>query len=124
MFLNLLLLMSVVLLPFATDLMATYLRDPHGQNLAATIYGGSLLFMGVMFGILNAHMLIAKPHLLSRPIPPETRRRILNRSIGGITPYLLATALAPVSAYATLVITAGVAVFYALPVASGSDASG
>ena len=41
-----------------------------------------------------------------------------------ITPYLVATALAPVSAYATLVITAGVAVFYALPVASGSDASG
>ena len=43
------------------------------------------------------------------------------RSIGGITPYVLATALAPVSAVATLVICAAVAVFYALPIASSAD---
>ena len=48
-FLNLLLLMSIVLLPFATNLMAVYLQTPHGQHLAAAVYGGSLLLMGVTF---------------------------------------------------------------------------
>ena len=42
-FLNLLLLMSVVFLPFATALMAVYLRESHGQHLAAAVYGGSFL---------------------------------------------------------------------------------
>ena len=39
-------------------------------------------------------------------------------AIGGIVPYALATALAPVSAVATLVICGAVAIFYALPVSS------
>src|ERR1700751_5882636 len=48
-FLNLLLLMSIAVLPFATSLMATYLRETRGQHLAAVIYSGSLLLMGVCF---------------------------------------------------------------------------
>ncbi len=47
-FLNLLLLMSIAILPFATSLMATYLRESSGQHLAAVIYSGSLLVMGVV----------------------------------------------------------------------------
>ena len=41
--LNLLLLMSIGVLPFATELMATYLRQPDGQKLAAAVYSGALL---------------------------------------------------------------------------------
>ena len=35
--LNLLLLMTIGVLPFATDLMAQYLRDPQGQSIAAAV---------------------------------------------------------------------------------------
>jgi len=120
-FLNLLLLMSIVLLPFATNLMAVYLQNPHGQHLAAGVYGGSLLLMGVTFATVNAYALARHPHMLTESLTPEHRRRLMLRSIGGITPYVLATALAPVSAVATLVICGAVAAFYALPIASSAD---
>ena len=124
-FLNLLLLMSIAILPFATNLMAAYLRESSGQHLAAAIYSGSLLLMAVCFGALNRHILIIKPHRLREPIPAERRRQILSRSVTGLIPYAVATALAVVSSYVTLAICAGLAVFYAFPISSGgSEAAG
>ncbi|HEY2316730.1 MAG TPA: TMEM175 family protein [Solirubrobacteraceae bacterium] len=117
--LNLLLLMSIVLLPFATELMAAYLRASSGESLAAGLYSGAFLLMSVLFAALNRHILIERAHMLRAELPLEARRRVLSRSIAGLIPYLLATALAAVSPYLTLVICAAVAVFYALPVASG-----
>jgi TMEM175 potassium channel family protein len=117
--LNLILLMTIGILPFATDLMATYLPAHHGQKLAAGVYGGAFLVMSVAFSVLNRHILLARAHMLSVEIPLEQRRRILSRSISGLAPYLIATILAVVSAYATLAICAALAVFYALPIASG-----
>jgi uncharacterized membrane protein len=124
-FLNLLLLMSIAILPFATSLMATYLRETSGQHLAAAIYSGSLLLMGVCFSVLNRHILIAKPHRLREQLSAARRRQILVRSVSGVVPYAIATALAVVSSYATLAICAALGVFYAFPIGSGgSDASG
>jgi uncharacterized membrane protein len=118
-FLNLLLLMSVAILPFATDLMAAYLREKSGQHLAAAVYGGAFLVMAVCFATLNAHILLAKHEKLKRPMSLERRRHILSRSVTGLLPYLIATALAAVSSYITLVICGALAVFYAFPIASG-----
>ncbi|PZS08341.1 MAG: DUF1211 domain-containing protein [Solirubrobacterales bacterium] len=123
-FLNLLLLLSIALLPFATSLMAAYLKQSHGQNLAAAIYSGTFLLMAVLFSILNRHILLRKPQLLTSELSEQHRRQILARSITGLAPYAIATALAAVSAYATLAICAALAVFYALPVASGGDQRG
>jgi uncharacterized membrane protein len=120
--LNLLLLMAIGILPFATELMATYLRDPHGRALAAVVYSGSLLLMSIFFAALNRHILLDRAHLLRSELPLEVRRHVLSRSITGLAPYVLATALAPVSAYATLAICGAVAVYYALPAASGQRA--
>ncbi|MFZ1997567.1 MAG: TMEM175 family protein [Solirubrobacteraceae bacterium] len=117
--LNLVLLLSIALLPFATELMADYLRADRGQNLAAGVYAGSFLLMAVAFAALNRHILLARAHMLSAEIPLEDRRRILARSVSGLAPYLIATIVALVSAYATLAICAALAVFYALPIASG-----
>jgi uncharacterized membrane protein len=119
--LNLLLLMSIGILPFATELMAKYLREPHGQTLAAIVYSGSLLVMSVFFGVLNRHIMLVKPSLLSEELPPERRRQIFSRAITGLLPYTIATALALVSPYLTLGICAAVAVFYTRPVASGTE---
>jgi len=123
-FLNLLLLMSIAVLPFATSLMAAYLRKSEGQHLAAAIYSGSFLLMALFFAALNRHLLLVKPDRLREEIPAERRRQILARSISGVIPYAIATALAAVSSYLTLAICGALAVFYAFPIASGGgDAS-
>jgi uncharacterized membrane protein len=121
--LNLLLLLSIGILPFATSLMAAYLTRPQGQHLAAVVYGGSFLAMSVLFAVLNRHILLRKAHFLSTPIPEERRRKIGSRAAFGLIPYAIATALGLVSAYATLVICAGIGVYYALPRASGMERS-
>ncbi|HEX3690670.1 MAG TPA: TMEM175 family protein [Solirubrobacteraceae bacterium] len=119
--LNLVLLMTIAILPFATQLMADYLRVDHGQRLAAGVYGGAFLLMSVAFSALNRHILLARAHMLSAEISLDERRRILARSISGLAPYLIATILAVVSAYATLAICGALAIFYALPLASGGS---
>jgi uncharacterized membrane protein len=116
--LNLGLLVTIGLLPFTTALMAAYVKAGHGQHLAAAVYSGSYLLMSVLFAATNRHILLVKAHLLHRELPEGQRREILTRSILGLVPYVIATALAAVSAYATLAICAAIAVYYALPAAS------
>jgi uncharacterized membrane protein len=117
--LNLVLLMSIGTIPFGTSLLASYLRQGNGQNLAAAIYGGTLLCMAVAFAMLNRQILFGRPHLLVRELSLERRRQIFTRSVSGVVPYVLATALAVISPYITLAMAAALAAFYALPIASG-----
>jgi len=118
---NLALLLSVGILPFTTELMATYLKETDGQSLAAAIYSGSFLLMSLIFAAMNRHILFAKAHLLSTPLDSDQRRLIITRGITGLVPYAVATALAPVSPYITLALSAAIGVFYALPVASAPE---
>jgi uncharacterized membrane protein len=113
--LNLLLLMSIAALPFATDLMASYLKRSQGQHLAAAVYSGAFLVMAILFLTLNRQILLGKAQLLTQELPESRRRQILLRSFVGLVPYVIATALAPVSAYVTLAICAAIAGYYALP---------
>ena len=121
MILNLLLLMTVVVLPFATDLLARYLRESHGQSTAAAVYSGCFLLMATSFAALNRHILLVKAHLLKKPISAAQRQLIVRRAAVGLIPYTVATALAFVSPYITLGICAALAAFYATPIASGVD---
>ncbi|HZU60804.1 MAG TPA: hypothetical protein VE983_07540 [Solirubrobacteraceae bacterium] len=111
--------MTIVVIPFGTSLLADYLRAKQGQHLAAGVYGGVLLAMAVAFTALNAQILLRRPELLASPLEPEARRRIFLRAFTGVIPYAVATALAVVSPYATLGLTAAIAAFYALPFAGG-----
>ena len=118
--LNLLVLMTIGILPFATDLMAHYLRSPRAQSsLAAAVYSGAFLLMAITFSVLNRHVLIDKSHLMSAELPLARRRRILRFSAVGLVPYAVATALAFVSPYLTLAVCAALALFYAHPAATG-----
>jgi uncharacterized membrane protein len=117
--LNLALLMCVVLIPFATRLIATYLNQGRGQSLAAALYAGTFLVTTIVFATLNWHILFRKMHLLAVDLTPGRRREIVSLGLTGIGPYAIATAIAPVSPYATLIICGAIAVFYALPVATG-----
>ena len=94
---NLLLLMSVSILPFTTSLMAEYLKEGSGENLAAAVYGASFLLMGVVFGLVNRQILFRRPRLLKEPIDPETARGLLRFAALGQVPYALAVVLAFVS---------------------------
>jgi uncharacterized membrane protein len=116
--LNLMLLLSVGILPFTTSLMATYLKEGSGEGLAAAIYGGSFLLMGAIFVLANRQILLRRPQLLRVPIEPRAARNILTFAALGQVPYVLATALAFVSPYITLAICAATAVYYSLPIAS------
>jgi uncharacterized membrane protein len=120
--LNLGLLLSIGLLPFTTALMAAYVNRGHGQHLAAAIYSGSFLLMSIMFAATNRHILFPKVHLLRADLSEQDRRAILARGVTGLVPYAVATALAIVSAYATLAVCGAVAAFYALPRTSADNA--
>ena len=117
--LNLLLLMSIAVLPFATALMAAYLKETSGQHLAAAVYAGAFTVMAVFFTILQRHILLQKSHMLTSELSDERRREILTRSLRGVGPYVVATAVAILSAYASIAICFAIAVYYALPIASG-----
>jgi uncharacterized membrane protein len=119
--LNLVLLLFVALLPFTTALMATYLQESQGEHLAAAIYGGSCLLMGAAFAATQRHTLVVKPELLATPVSDTRRRAILMRAVVGIAPYAVATVVAVFTPYASLAICGGVALYYALPFASGGD---
>jgi uncharacterized membrane protein len=116
--LNLVLLMTIGVLPFATALMARYLREGAGEHLAAAVYAGAFLAMSAAFITLQRQILLRRPQLLKRDLPQAERRRIVRRNATGIVPYALALAVALVSPYVTLAICAAVAAFYALPIAS------
>ena len=116
--LNLVLLLTVSVLPFTTSLMAAYLKEGSGERLAAGVYGASFLVMGAVFALTNRQILLRRPQLLKEPIPPETARRLLHLAALGQIPYLLAVALAIVSPYVTLAICALTAIYYSLPVAT------
>jgi uncharacterized membrane protein len=119
--LNLLLLMTVVLLPFATDLTATYLRHPQGRSVAAVLYAGTSLLMAVTFSLLNGRILLRRQDLLRESLPLARRRQIFVRAASGTVPYMVAVGVAFVSAYASLAICGAIAVFYVLPIASGHE---
>jgi len=72
---NLLLLMTVVALPFATSLMASYVNRSQGEHLAAGVYAGSLLLMSAAFTVFNWQTLIRRPHLLRGELTPTAGGR-------------------------------------------------
>jgi TMEM175 potassium channel family protein len=114
-FLNLLLLLFVGVLPFPTNLIATYME--HGgadERVAAVVYAGTMTAMGATFGALWAY---ASGHgrLLGETLSPTEVNRLTRRFTAGTPIYLLSMLVALVSAPACLALNALLAVYYALP---------
>jgi uncharacterized membrane protein len=110
-FLNLVFLLFVVLIPFATATMAQYLtRGGQDAQVAMALYGVVLEGMGGSFAAMFGWMLYrgATYEALSR----EARRAIWSRFSLGALAYLVAIAVAFVSAPAALAIIGLVAVYY------------
>ncbi len=111
-FLNLLLMMFMVAIPFATSTMAAYLKDGGADaHLAAAIYSGVLFGAALCFSAIFGWT-IRSDERRHVPIPkPEARRALLRFGSGSLV-YLVGIAIAFVSAIATVVLIALVAVYY------------
>jgi uncharacterized membrane protein len=113
-FLNLLLLMFVVLIPFPTELLASYLHSGSDQHVAAAVYSGTLLVMGVCFAA-SWRYVAAHGDLLTRAISQQELSALVRRNAVGQGVYVVALGLAFVSAPVCLALCALAAVYYTLP---------
>jgi uncharacterized membrane protein len=110
-FVNPLLLLFVVPIPFATSTMAEYIRvggtDAH---VAAALYAAVLLGMGLGFmGLFELGMVPGRATVV---MPPHARRRARLRFSAGSVSYLVAFGLAFVNPILTLVISGLVVTYY------------
>lgn len=110
-YLNLLVLMSVVLIPFATALMAEHLKSGADEHVAAAVYAGAFVLMAVAFGVLWEYITRHREKLGVELSDEEVRRRSLAFQIGNPF-YALAVVVAFISPAAVLVIIGALAVYY------------
>jgi TMEM175 potassium channel family protein len=112
-FINLVLLMFVVLIPFATATEADYFpNNDHSAQLAMTLYAG--VFLGLSAGFGGIFEWTLHGHRVYQPLPPERHWQARVRFVGGALFYVIAMAVAQISAVASFVLIALVAVYYIL----------
>lgn len=122
-FLNLFLLLFVVLIPFATSTMATYLSQPgFDSSVAMALYAAVFECMAIAFGFLFAWTL--REGRTYQPVPPDARRAAAARFLAGNVPYLAAIGIAFVSPPISLGLIVAAAVYYVFettPATSGEE---
>jgi uncharacterized membrane protein len=112
---NLFLLLWIVLIPWATNLLATYMREGgEGERTAALVYTGTMTLMGVAFGQLWIYASRDR-RLLGVDLSDAEIRRRTRRFALGAPVYGLAAVVALFSAPVCLAINALLAIYYALP---------
>ena len=110
-FLNLVLLLFVVLIPFATSTVADYLtKNTWDANVAMALYGGVFLGMSIGFGSIFEWTLHGQR--VAQPLPAEKHWAARTRFVGGGLVYVIAIIVALFSAVASFVLIALVAVYY------------
>jgi uncharacterized membrane protein len=111
MFLNLGLLLWIAAIPFGTSTMATYLRSGGGDaHLAAALYSGVLEGMSLSFASIFVWSLRSQNRTV--PLPPSAKRAAIMRFTIGALFYVIAIGIAFVSAPASLVLNALIALYY------------
>ena len=110
-FLNLVLLLFVVLIPFATATEADYFpANDRDAQLAMTLYAGAFLGMSVGFAAIFEWTLHGQR--VYQPLPPEKHWAARARFVGGGLVYVVAIIVALFNAVAAFVLIALVAVYY------------
>jgi uncharacterized membrane protein len=124
-FLNLVLLLFVVLIPFSTATAAGFLsKDNWDSRVAMALYAGVFVGMSLGFGGIFEWTLHSES--VYRPVPPGRRWAARIRFVGGAAVYAVAVVIALFSAYAAFVLMGLVAVYYIFertpaPSESGED---
>ena len=125
-FLNLVLLLFVVLIPFTTSTEAAYF--PHNDadaRLAMVLYAGAFLGMSIGFSAIFEWTLHGDR--VYQPLPRERHWAARARFAGGGLVYVVAVIVAVFNAVASFVLVALVAVYYVVentPASPGSQSPG
>jgi len=111
-FLNLVLLLFVVLIPFATATVADYMSQGNSRDarVAMMLYAGVLLGMSIGFGAIFEWTLHGEHSL--QPLPPEAHWPARLRFLAGGGVYVVAILVAVFNAIAAFILIALVAVYY------------
>jgi uncharacterized membrane protein len=107
--LNLLLLLGVTWVPFPTALLAEYLVEP-GQRIGGIIYAASFLVLAVVFNVMWRYVVkqkLCKDHL--------DVVAISRQYAAGPVLYAALVAIGAVNAVACLLVSAAIAIYFALP---------
>lgn len=112
-YLNLLVLMTVVFIPFSTALMADHLKSGADENVAALVYALAFLAMGMAFGLLWTYVTRHRASLGVELRDEQVRRTTATFLIGNPF-YLAAVIVSFISPALVFIIVAAVAVYYML----------
>jgi len=123
-FLNLLLLMSVAVIPFPTALLAQYIRDGgSNSHVAAAVYSVTMTVMAIAFSLIWGYVAY-HPDLLEDSLDPTFARSTLPRFAAGVFVYVPTIGIAFINAVACLVIHALLALYYVFDQIAGEDGLG
>ncbi len=116
-FLNLVLLLFVVLIPFATGLVAEYLSaylsaSPGGGDVRLAMALYSAVFLGMSAGFGSIFEWTLHGERVSHPVPAGQRWAARLRFVGGSVAYVISLLVALFNAIAAFVIIALIAVYY------------
>jgi len=112
-FLNLLLLLVVVIIPFSTALLAHHLRDGANAHAAAVFYGLVATAMGAAFTAMWVYLGRHAELLADGHDAAYARGRAARTALAGPSVYVIATIVGLVSAGASLILYALVPVYFA-----------
>lgn len=124
-FLNLLLLLCIVLIPYPTSLLGRYLLAGHDAQVAAAAYGLVMTLMGAAFGALWGYA-TARPALLRSDVDGDRARATRLRFWLGNLVYAASIGLAWLSPFLVILLYVVTAIYYAfdqIPMAA-PDADG
>lgn len=111
---NLLLLLGVAVLPFTTAVLSEYIRGDDAQRrLAAQIYSGALMAVGVAFNVIWQHALDAR--LVHQNADPHRLYALRRHWLLAPVLYAAAFALAFVDVSVSVAMYVVLLVYYALP---------
>jgi uncharacterized membrane protein len=112
-FLNGLLLFTVTVIPFPTNLVAEYLREPEART-AAVVYAGSCLAMAIAFNRLWRYA-AQDGRLLAPEVDFAVIQTITAQFRFGPASYVVCMAVAGLNGVAGFALIMGLAVYWALP---------
>lgn len=111
--LNILVLMVIVLIPFATELLTAFIHSSD-RYYGAIIYSGVLLLSSVMYNLLWYYA-SHRYRLLDKGLSPDALRRLTRRYLISIPLYTVTVIIAAFSVELSLAVNIVLALFYALP---------
>lgn len=122
-FFNLLLLMTVVFIPFPTGLMATYIQSGENSHIAAAVYSITMTLMGVAFGTIWGYAAY-HPDLLAPDVDRELARASVPRFVLGTVIYVFTIGIAFISAALCLIVHAIIALYYVFDQTAAAEMKG